>query len=164
MLCCACPTSLSGFPTYSGDYVDDFLGGFRQDVAPISASLWFVLLRVLRVPLSWSKCSWSSECTWIGWDINLETWMCGLPSIKVSKVLAQIEELLTAGPRLSSRLWNQLLGACCGSLASGQFFDLCLLHCMRPCSGFPLLRLVSAPNYGPPFDVTWMMTAPSGGR
>ena len=91
-------------------YVDDFLGGFRQDVAPISASLWFVLLMVLRVPLSWSKCSWSSECTWIGWDINLETWMCGLPSIKVSKVLAQIEELLTAGPKVKFKTLESIIG------------------------------------------------------
>ncbi|CAE6963186.1 unnamed protein product [Symbiodinium sp. CCMP2592] len=80
-------------------YVDDFLGGFRGDVAPISASIWILLLLALGVPLSWSKCVWSPECIWIGWSINLESWVCELPHAKISKILDQITDLLAAGDK-----------------------------------------------------------------
>ncbi|CAE7286514.1 unnamed protein product [Symbiodinium sp. CCMP2592] len=91
-------------------YVDDFLGGFRGDVAPISASIWILLLLALGVPLSWPKCVWSSECIWIGWSINLESWVCELPSAKISKILDQIAELLSAGDKVKFKTLESLIG------------------------------------------------------
>ncbi|CAE7032378.1 unnamed protein product [Symbiodinium sp. CCMP2592] len=91
-------------------YVDDFLGGFRGDVAPISASIWILLLLALGVPLSWPKCVWSSECIWIGWSINLESWVCELPSDKISKILDQIAELLSAGDKVKFKTLESLIG------------------------------------------------------
>ncbi|CAE7451467.1 unnamed protein product [Symbiodinium sp. CCMP2592] len=91
-------------------YVDDFLGGFRGDVAPISASIWILLLLALGVPLSWPKCVWSSECIWIGWSINLESWICELPSAKISKILDQIAELLSAGDKVRFKTLESLIG------------------------------------------------------
>ncbi|CAE7502271.1 unnamed protein product [Symbiodinium sp. CCMP2592] len=91
-------------------YVDDFLGGFRGDVAPISASIWILLLLALGVPLSWSKCVWSPECIWIGWSIKLESWICELPPAKISKILDQITDLLAAGDKVKFKTLESLIG------------------------------------------------------
>ena len=80
-------------------YVDDFLGGFRGSTAPISASLWVLLFLVLGVPLSWHK-----------GEIDLQSWACELPLAKVSKILDQLEELLSAGPKVKFKTLESLVG------------------------------------------------------
>ena len=91
-------------------YVDDFLGGFRGSTAPISASLWVLLFLVLGVPLSWHKATWGPVTVWIGWEIDLRSWACELPLAKVSKIVDQLEELLSAGSKVKFKTLESLVG------------------------------------------------------
>ena len=91
-------------------YVDDFLGGFRGSTAPISASLWVLLFLVLGVPLSWQKATWGPVTVWIGWEIDLRSWSCELPSAKISKILDQLNELISAGSNVRFKTLESLVG------------------------------------------------------
>ncbi|CAE7256654.1 unnamed protein product [Symbiodinium microadriaticum] len=91
-------------------YVDDFLGGFRGSTAPISASLWVLLFLVLGVPLSWQKAAWGPVTVWIGWEIDLRSWSCELPPAKISKILDQLEELISAGSKVRFKTLESLVG------------------------------------------------------
>ena len=91
-------------------YVDDYLGGFSAQTAPISAGLWAVLLMCLNVPMSWNKTAWGGACVWIGWHISFASWTCELPPERVSRILEQLTELLSAGSKVRFKTLESLLG------------------------------------------------------
>ena len=114
-------------------YVDDYLGGFNAQTAPISAGLWAFLLMCLNVPMSWNKTAWGSACVWIGWHISFASWTCELPPERVSKILEQLTELLSAGPKVRFKTLESLLGRLLWVTVlqgSGEFLD----HFLRPCT------------------------------
>ena len=130
-------------------YVDDFLGGFRGSTAPISASLWVLLFLVLGVPLSWHKATWGPVSVWIGWEIDLQSWACELPLAKVSKIVDQLEELLSAGSKVKfKKLWSLLWVDFFGLRDFGRFLGLCSHRCTEPCVLCPPPALVSVLSCG----------------
>ena len=47
---------------------------------------------------------------WIGWEIDLQPWACELPLAKVSKIVDQLEELLSAGSKVKFKTLESLVG------------------------------------------------------
>ena len=67
-------------------YVGDILSLLNRTSAPLWASVIVILLRCLRVPVSWHKCALGPSVVWIGWQMDFECFTVRLDPAKLSPV------------------------------------------------------------------------------
>lgn len=65
-------------------YVDDSIWIFPKDLAPVMASIIFLVLDTLGMPLSYHKTIFASMIDWVGYTVNPSDRTVSLPELKIS--------------------------------------------------------------------------------
>ena len=84
-------------------YVDDLLGLFPKQSAPLSACICVLLAKGLGIPLSWHKLQLCDSLTWIGWRLSFASDpVATLPDDK-RRLLNLLKPLTKAGARIGRK-------------------------------------------------------------
>ena len=115
-------------------YVDDVLGLFPKQSAPLSACLCVLLAEGLGIPLSWHKLQLSDTLTWIGWRLSFANDpVATLPDDKRARLLSLLKPLTQAGARIGRMDLRKIIGLLCWFTAGARWLKpfLCQwFHCL----------------------------------
>lgn len=90
-------------------YVDDMVMFQDRQILPISTALVGILCMLTQLPISWKKCEFGSDLTWIGWQIHIDCGIIILPETKRIKILKLLDHLLSSS-HCSRKHLEQFLG------------------------------------------------------
>ena len=115
-------------------YVDDLLGLFPKQSAPLSACLCVLLAEGLGIPLSWHKLQLCDSLTWIGWRLSFASDpVATLPDDKRTRLLNLLKPLTKAGARIGRKELRKIIGLLCWFTAGARWLKpfLCQwFHCL----------------------------------
>ena len=115
-------------------YVDDALGLFPKQSAPLSACLCVLLAEGLGIPLSWHKLQLSDTLTWIGWRLSFANDpVATLPDDKRARLLSLLKPLTKAGARIGRMELRKIIGLLCWFTAGARWLKPFLgqwFHCL----------------------------------
>ena len=115
-------------------YVDDLLGLFPKQSAPLSACICVLLAEGLGIQLSWHKLQLCDSLTWIGWRLSFASDpVATLPDDKRARLLNLLEPLTKAGARIGRKELRKIIGLLCWFTAGARWLKpfLCQwFHCL----------------------------------